>query len=144
MVKCHEDAYLLNNLSLFAFHIKGHWAQINKCMEDNKPPVLSSVSLEYQKIFCLLQGVPKLVQILTFFLQCLKQLLGHPVMNKIVLNTPTIEIITLGACFPSYFSLFGPRDLQYGRQKVTNYLANMRPHDIWPYGGGHMDKKLLE
>ena len=118
--------------------------------------MLSSVSLEYQKIFCSLQGVPKLVQILTFFssmseaqkepiyevliIKTLKkktskfgQLLGHPVMNKIVLNTPTIEIITLGACFPSYFSLFGPRDLQYGRQKVTNYLANMRPHDIWPY-----------
>ena len=47
MVKFHEDAYWLNNLSLFAFNIEGHWSQINKIMRENRPPVLSSISLEY-------------------------------------------------------------------------------------------------
>ena len=30
MVKCHEDAYWLETLSLFAFNIEGYWAHINK------------------------------------------------------------------------------------------------------------------
>ena len=34
--------------------------------------MLLSLLLEYLKLFCSLQGVPKIVQILTFFLHCLK------------------------------------------------------------------------
>ena len=47
MVKFHEDAYWLNNLSLFAFNIWGPWDQINKIMSKNRRPMLSSISLEY-------------------------------------------------------------------------------------------------
>ena len=72
MVKFHEDAYWLNNLSLFAFNSEGHWNQINIIMRENRPPVLSSISLEYLEILCSLQGVLKMVQIPTFFPECLK------------------------------------------------------------------------
>ena len=57
MVKCHEDAYWPNNLSLFALDIEGYWEQINKVMKENRPLVLSSLSLEYYKIFH--SGCPK-------------------------------------------------------------------------------------
>ena len=67
MVKCHEDAYWPNNLSLFALDIKGYWGQKIKVMKENRPPVLSSLSLEYLEISYSLQGVPKMVQILTYF-----------------------------------------------------------------------------
>ena len=30
-----------------------------------------------------------------------EQFLGRPVMNKIFLNTPRIQIVTLGTCFSS-------------------------------------------
>ena len=73
MVKFHEDAYWLNNLSLFAFNSEGHWSQINRNMSKNRPPVLSSISLEYLKMLCSLQGVLKMVQIPTFFPECLKR-----------------------------------------------------------------------
>ena len=72
MVKFHEDAYWLNNLALFAFNSEGHWSQINRIMRENRPPVLSSISLEYLEILCSLQGVLKMVQIPTFFPECLK------------------------------------------------------------------------
>ena len=51
MVKCHEDAYWPNNLSLFSLDIEGYWDQKNKVMKENRPPVLSSLSLEHLKIF---------------------------------------------------------------------------------------------
>ena len=72
MVKFHEDAYWLHNLSLFAFNIRGPWDQINKIMRENRRPVLLSISLEYLEIFCSLQGVLKMVPIPTFFPECLK------------------------------------------------------------------------
>jgi len=72
MVKFHEDAYWLNNLSLFALNIEGHWSQINRIMRENRPPVSSSIYLEYLEILCSLQGVLKMVQITTFFSECLK------------------------------------------------------------------------
>ena len=80
MVKCHEDASWPNNLSLFALDIEGYWDQKNKVMKENRPPVLSSLSLEYFKIFYSLQGVPKMVQILTYFSsisEILSFLMGH-------------------------------------------------------------------
>ena len=67
MVKCHEDAYWPNDLSLFSLDMEGYWDQKNKVMKENRPLVLSSLSLEYLKIFYSLQGVPKRVQILTYF-----------------------------------------------------------------------------
>ena len=73
MVKFHMDAYWLDNLSLFAFNIEGHWSQINRIMRENRPPVLSSISLEYLEILCSLQGVLKMVQIPTFFPEVLKR-----------------------------------------------------------------------
>ena len=113
-------------------------------MMENRPPVLLSLLLEYLKLFCSLQGVPKVVQILTFFssmfllsklhiwapsvLHTLKkkrsrfgQVLGHPVMNKIFFDTPKIQMITLGAYRPPCIYLFGLSNPLYGRQKVTNY-----------------------
>ena len=50
MVKCHEDAYWLHNLSLFALDIEGPWGQINKIMRKNRSPVFLSISLDYTKI----------------------------------------------------------------------------------------------
>ena len=67
MVRFHEDAYLQNNLSLFSPYIEHHWGQKNKSMVEIRSPVLLSISLEYWKIFFSLQGVPKMVLILTFF-----------------------------------------------------------------------------
>ena len=66
MVRFHEDAYWLNNLSLFALNIERHWGQKNKSMVEIRPPVLLSISLEYWKIFFSLQDVPKMVWIMTF------------------------------------------------------------------------------
>ena len=73
MVKFHEDAYWLNNLSLFAFNSEGLWSQINRIMRENRPPVLSSISLEYLEILSSLQELLKMVRILTFFPVCLKR-----------------------------------------------------------------------
>ena len=46
-------------LLLFAFNIERHWGQKNKNMVEIRPPVLLTISLEYQKIFVSLQGVQK-------------------------------------------------------------------------------------
>ena len=123
MVKFHEDAYWLNNLSLFAFNIWGPWDQINKIMRENRRPVLLAISLEYLRIFCLLQGVQKWTKFDLFFFYILNSnklhlgfscvldieekkvkfgpFFGHTVMSKIFIITPKIYLITLGACFPS-------------------------------------------
>ena len=107
---------------------------------ENRSPVLTSLLLEYLKLFCSIQGVPKVVQILTFFssmfelsklhilapsvLQTLKkkrsrfgQVLGHPVINKIFFDTPKIQMITLGAYCPPCICLFGLSDPLYERLK---------------------------
>ena len=47
MVRFHEDAYWLKNLSLFALNVECHWSQKNKSMVEIRPPVLLSISLEY-------------------------------------------------------------------------------------------------
>ena len=42
-----SNAMRTHILSLFAFNIEGPWDQINKIMRENRPPVLSSISLQY-------------------------------------------------------------------------------------------------
>ena len=59
MVKCHEDAYWLNNLSLFALDIEGYWEQKKQSYEGKQAASVIIFIAGVFKSILFITGCPK-------------------------------------------------------------------------------------
>ena len=57
----------------------------------------------------------------------------HPVKQKLLYSTVPTWDRTMDARFLQNFVFWALNNAHNWLQKVTHFLANMRPHEIWPY-----------
>ena len=67
MVRFHEDAYWLNNLSLFALNIERHWGQKKQKYGGNQAPSVTIYIFGVLNNVFLITGCPKNGQNLNYF-----------------------------------------------------------------------------